>query len=93
MDKITSIKNLGLTSLCLAAIAMATIGAAQSQRHDKMDGRAAERDIDRLMIDRADARANHNWGKVKQDNRLMNRDWHFVRKDYRRAHADYYPFH
>jgi hypothetical protein len=84
-------KTLGI--ICVCAALMTGIAGAQSPRHDVMDARAAERDIDRLMIERRQARADHNWGKVRQDNRLMRADWKWVGRDYRRAHHDYYPFH
>ncbi len=86
-------KTLALLGLGIITLGIAATAGAQSGRHDRMDGRAAERDIDRLMGERSQARADHNWGKVRQDNRLMRADWKWVGRDYRRAHSDYWPFH
>jgi hypothetical protein len=85
-------KTLGTIGTCAALVAAVVMAGAQTRRHDMMDARAAERDIDRLMMERSQARAAHNWGKVKQDNRLMKADWKWVSRDYKKAHRGYYPF-
>jgi hypothetical protein len=88
----TNFKPVGTICALVVLIAGSVVAGAQSRRHDIMDARAAERDIDRLMVERSQARAAHNWGKVRQDNRLMRADWKWVSRDYRRAHRRYYPF-
>ncbi len=90
--KMLNLKTLALVGLGVVTLGMTAAAGAQSTRHDRMDGRAAERDIDRLIGERAQARTDHNWGKVRQDNRLMKADWKWVGRDYRRAHTDYWPF-
>lgn len=79
------IKTIGILGLCMAAIGVASFAGAQSVRHDRMDARAARADIRRLQADRAQARMDHNWGKVAQDNRLISRDRQFTRKDTRKV--------
>ena len=79
--------NIKLGTLVFLAACMATLGAAGAQtvRHDKMDARAARADIRRLRADRRRAVRMGNWGKVKQDDRLIAADQHFVRKDARKV--------
>jgi hypothetical protein len=50
-----------------------------------MDARAAHADYMHLKADRRIARMHHNWGKVKEDNRLMAVDRKFMRKDRRKV--------
>ena len=71
--------------MCLCAIGSSSIAGAQSVRHDVMDAKAARRDIRRLTLDMAQARAAHNWGKVAQDKRLIAADKHFTHKDWRKV--------
>jgi hypothetical protein len=76
--------NLGklvVLALCLGAIGVAASADAQSVRHDIMDARGAKADIIKLKADRAIAKHQHNWGKVKQDNRLIANDRKFLHKD------------
>jgi hypothetical protein len=87
-----TLKTLALLGLGVVTLSLTATAGAQSARHDRMDGRAAERDIDHLMGLRAQARAEHNRGKIRQDNRLMRADWRWVSRDDRRAHSGYWPF-
>ena len=72
----------GLLVVCVASFGLA---GAQSVRHDKMDARAAKADIIRLQAERRQAKIDHNWGKVAQDDRLIAADKHFLKKDVRKV--------
>jgi hypothetical protein len=76
--------NLFLFAVCLGAIGVAGSAGAQSVRHDVMDAQSARADIIRLKEERSMARSNHNWGKVRQDNRLIAADRHFLHQDKRK---------
>jgi hypothetical protein len=71
-----------VVTACFAACCSA---GAQSVHHDRMDARAAHADYMHLKADRRIARMHHNWGKVKEDNRLMAVDRKFMRKDRRKV--------
>jgi hypothetical protein len=66
---------------CVSVVAMVSVAGAQTVRHDKMDSRAARRDISRLQKDRARAVHYKNWAKVAQDDRLIGSDRLWIRKD------------
>ena len=78
-------KNLLILAACVTAISAASIGSAQSAHHDYMDAHAAKMDLIRLRADRKMARAARDWGKVRQDDRLMAKDRYWIRKDLHRA--------
>ncbi len=77
--------NLFVLTTCFAALGFASIAGAQTVRHDKMDARAARADIRRLQMDRRMALRHHDWGKVKQDDRLIRADQHWIHKDVRKV--------
>jgi len=82
---VKTMTKLNLGTLVLLATCVAAFGTAgaQTMHHDRMDARAAKADIMRLKADRRNAVRTRNWGKVKQDDRLIAADKHFVRKDIR----------
>jgi len=84
MKQIT-FRTLAVLGSCMAAMSFASFASAQSIHHDKMDAKAAMKDIRRLQADKAMARRNHDWKKVEQDQRLIDADRHFVRKDVRKV--------
>ena len=70
--------------LLAAVVASVGMASAQSERHDKMDARAARADIARLQLVRKKDVRHHNWDKVAQDDRLIAADRHFIKKDVRK---------
>jgi len=75
--------NLKLGKLAILAATLGIMGSAnaQSVRHDKMDARAARADIAKLQRDRRSAVRHKNWKKVAQDDRLIEADRRWTRKD------------
>jgi len=75
--------NLKLGSIALLTICMATLipAAAQSERHDRMDARAAKADVRRLMVIRRRCIKYKNWRKLDQTNRLIAKDKEFISQD------------
>jgi len=57
-----------------------------SVRHDFMNVAAAKRDIARLQGKRATAVKYKNWGKVAQDDRLIQQDRFWILKYRHRIH-------
>ena len=84
MKTLNTARFVGL-ALCVASVCLAASADAQAIRHDKMDARAARRDIARLQKDRARAVHYKNWSKVAQDDRLIASDRFWVTRDHHKV--------
>ncbi len=82
-------KNFNIANLSRLGVGLLLLGvgfaSAQSVRHDVMDAGGARADIVKLKAERRAARRAHNWGKVRQDNRLIAADRKFLHRDVRKV--------
>ncbi len=82
-----TLKTLAAFGAAVTAVILPTMGQAQligeqpTLLHDYMDAKAARRDIARLRLDQRRARQYGNFSKAMQDQRLIDADRYWVRKD------------
>jgi hypothetical protein len=76
-------KNHKLGNIVALATCLAIFGSASAQavKHEWLDAKAARRDIARLQVDRHRAVRYHNWAKIAQDDRLIESDRLWIKKD------------
>lgn len=79
--------NIPLKIFALLGIGLAIVGVAdaQSLHRERLDARAARRDMARVQADLNQARADRNWGKIAQDRRLIAADQRDIRSDLHKA--------
>jgi hypothetical protein len=75
-----------LASFCLIAAMEAPLAVADSVKHDFLNIAAAKRDIAKLKRERARAVRYKNWGKVAQEDRLIQSDRFWIKRYRHRIH-------
>jgi hypothetical protein len=84
MKQTPRFKGFAVLATCLAilgaTVASAQVVNASDPHHNRLDLKAAQRDVAKLRADRRRARKYKNWAKAEQDERLIKADELWIMK-------------